>query len=104
MNTGAAADADLLDLAVKHLRGCGFDSRADAVAGLAEAHRIAAAQLERAVAIGEQYRALLEAATPYRDMWALQLQISDGYRRGLENALRAGTLADAKSAVKDALR
>lgn len=97
-------DADLLELAVKHLRGCGFDQRADAVADVVEEHRIAAVELTRAVELAESFRALLERAAPYRDMWSLQLQNSDAYRAALEAVLRAESLAGAKTAAKEALR
>lgn len=104
MNTPGGGEPDLLEMAVKHLRGCGFDQRADAVADLVEAHRIAAVELVRAVELAESFRALLGRAAPYRDMWALQLQTSDAYRAALEAVLRAETLADAKSAACEALR
>lgn len=84
---------DLLDLAVKHLRGCGFDQRADAVQALVDSYADAVDTARRAV----------EAGDAHRRMYELQLETSDAYRRGLENALRAGSLADAKSAAMQAL-
>jgi hypothetical protein len=95
---------DPIEMAVKHLRGCGFDERADAVQDLAAAHALAAETIRRALAVAAGLATALDYAQPYRAMWALQFEASSVYRRALEAVLGAPTLADAKLAAREALR
>ena len=81
MTGAAAAGPDMLEMAVKHLRGCGYDQRADAVQALADSYADAVDTARRALALLEAYRVALEAIV--RD---------------------CGTLADAKGTALGALR
>lgn len=100
---GSGAEPDPVQLAVKHLRGCGFDQRADAVQDLAAAHALAEETIRRALAVAAGLATALDLATPYRAMWALQFEQTQAYRRALEAVLGAGSLAEAKAIAKETL-
>jgi len=97
-------EGDLVERAVKNLRGLSMDEQADAVQDLAAAHAQAVDTIRRALAVAAGLAAALDLAQPYRAMFAPQFEASRAYRRALEAVLAAPSLADAKLAARDALR